>query len=86
MFGNWDGGGEPEDGLIAAMDTSQGRACRSQRQMLALIADSDRQDVWQDSGARDMAHWLSMRYGISCWKARRWIRRRSRPPEAPSTL
>jgi hypothetical protein len=20
-----------------------------------------------------MAHWLSIRYGISCWKARRWI-------------
>jgi hypothetical protein len=28
---------------------------------------------WQDSGARDMAAWLSMRYGISGWKARRWI-------------
>src|SRR6266540_3542070 len=24
-------------------------------------------------GARDMAHWLGMRYGISDWKAHRWI-------------
>jgi hypothetical protein len=41
--------------------------------MLALIVEADRRDRWRDSGARDMAHWLSMRYGISCWKARRWI-------------
>jgi len=29
--------------------------------------------TWRESGARDMAHRLSMRYGISQWKARRWI-------------
>jgi hypothetical protein len=26
-----------------------------------------------NSGARDLAHWLVMRYGISYWKALRWI-------------
>src|SRR5262249_50294179 len=40
---------------------------------LALIALADRREQWHDAGARDMAHWLWMRYGISDWKARRWI-------------
>ena len=29
--------------------------------------------MWADDGARDLAHWLWMRYGISDWKARRFI-------------
>ena len=29
--------------------------------------------MWENDGAHDMAHWLRMRYGISDWKARRWI-------------
>jgi hypothetical protein len=62
-----------DESLIEALDASHRRACRSQGQMLALIAEFDRNETWRDSGARDMAHWLSMRYGISCWKARRWI-------------
>jgi hypothetical protein len=60
-------------GLIDALDESHEVTCRSQRRMLTLIAETDRREAWRDSGARDMAHWISMRYGISCWKARRWI-------------
>ena len=41
--------------------------------MLGVIADLDREEGWRDVGARDLAHWLAMRYGISEWKARRWI-------------
>jgi hypothetical protein len=41
--------------------------------LFSLIVEIDRRQLWRDSGARDMAHWLSMRYGISCWKANRWI-------------
>jgi hypothetical protein len=44
-----------------------------QRQLLHLITDADRRDIWRDSGARDTAHWLAIRYGISEWKARRWV-------------
>lgn len=62
-----------DEELIEALDASHERACQSQRRMLALIAEADRRESWLDSGARDMAHWLSMRYGISHWKARRWI-------------
>ena len=41
--------------------------------MFEAIARGDRRELWRDWGARDMAHWLSMRYGISHWKALRWI-------------
>ena len=43
------------------------------RRFLELIAQADRERVWVDDGARDLAHWLWMRYGISDWKARRFI-------------
>jgi len=62
-----------EDALIDALDAAHRDACAAQRHMLALIAEADGRDSWQDSGARDMAHWVSIRYGISWWKARRWI-------------
>lgn len=59
--------------LVAALDASQTAVGRAQRELLRLIADVDRCEVWRDHGARDLAHWLAMRYGISGWKARRWI-------------
>jgi hypothetical protein len=65
--------GRANNQLIACLDASHARISTSQRSMFELIAEADRQEAWQDSGARDMAHFLSMRYGISCWKASRWI-------------
>jgi hypothetical protein len=59
--------------LIANADAIHRRACRSQRDLFSLIVEIDRREVWQEDGARDMAHWLWMRYGVSDWKARRWI-------------
>jgi hypothetical protein len=59
--------------LVELMDSCNARVCAEQREMLGLVAEADRSEVWRDSGARDMAHWLWMRYGISDWKARRWI-------------
>jgi hypothetical protein len=38
-----------------------------------FIVEADRRQLWEDSGAKDLAHWLSIRYGISYWKASRWI-------------
>ena len=61
------------DELIAAADAVHGRVSFAQRQFFCLIVQIDRCEAWRDSGARDMAHWLWMRYGISDWKARRWI-------------
>jgi len=62
-----------DDELIEGIDACHARACDAQRAMFELIAKGDRRELWRDWGARDMAHWLSMRYGISHWKALRWI-------------
>ena len=59
--------------LLLGIDSVNGRVCASQRELFRFIAEVDRRELWQDSGARDMAHWLVVRYGISYWKARRWI-------------
>ena len=53
------------DELTAAMDRAHQRVSSAHRDLLALIAEVDRREAWQDSGARDTAHWLSMRYGLS---------------------
>lgn len=59
--------------LIAAIDAAHARVSRSQIELLSLIAEVDRREAWRHSGARDTAHWLSMRFGLSGWKAHRWI-------------
>ena len=59
--------------LFAALDDANAQIGRMQRQLLQLIADADRREIWRDSGARDTAHFLAIRYGISEWKARRWV-------------
>jgi len=62
-----------DEELINAVDASHREVSRIQRELLSLIAEVDRRSLWRGSGARDMAHWLAMRHGISQWKARRWI-------------
>jgi hypothetical protein len=59
--------------LIEGIDALHRHISRSQRKLFQLIAAVDLRDGWRSSGARDMAHWLRMRQGISDWKARRWI-------------
>ena len=49
------------------------RASAALRGLFELIAEADRAEVWRDTGARDLAAWLAIRYGISEWKARRWV-------------
>jgi len=63
----------PEAPLELRMDACHVRACEAYRELFVLIAQADRQELWRGDGARDMAHWLWMRYGISEWKARRWV-------------
>jgi hypothetical protein len=59
--------------LIQDIDALHRRACSAQRQLFAVLAVVDRQKAWRGTGARDMAHFIRMRLGISEWKARRWI-------------
>src|SRR2546421_1713876 len=66
---------EPRDaeGLIGQIDAAHRRISAAQRELFRLIADVDGRQGWRDEGARDMACWLAIRYGISEWKARRWV-------------
>jgi hypothetical protein len=64
---------DDDDALIREMDDCHARISSAERQLFRLIRRADRRELWRGSGARDLAHWLSMRYGISQWKARRWI-------------
>lgn len=62
-----------DDELIRSLDVTHRELSRLQRELLGLIAETDRRALWRGSGARDMAQWLAIRLGISQWKARRWI-------------
>jgi hypothetical protein len=62
-----------DEALIERLDAFNSRISHEQRELFRLISEADRRELWRDSGAREMAHWLSMRFGISEWKARRWI-------------
>ena len=66
-------GATTDDSLTRGMDSLHVLICRAQRDLFLLIAEADRRRLWEGDGARDMAHWLWMRYGVSDWKARRWI-------------
>jgi hypothetical protein len=62
-----------DEALIERLDGVHAEVSAAQRRLFHLIGQADRRELWRGSGARDMAHWLSMRFGISGWKARRWI-------------
>jgi hypothetical protein len=62
-----------DEELISGIRAEHGRISASERRLLRLVADADRSGAWEDSGARDTAHWLAMALGISEWKARRWV-------------
>ena len=59
--------------LLAAMDDAHARVGVAHRALFELIARAEELSIWRAEGARDLVHWLSMRYGISGWKAQRWI-------------
>jgi hypothetical protein len=61
------------DPLVGRIDVFHATAAAAQRGMFRLIVEADRAEVWRAAGARDTAHWLAIRYGISEWKARRWV-------------
>jgi hypothetical protein len=62
-----------DDALIDEIDACHERISRARRTLFGLIAEVDRLEAWRNTGARDIAHWLWMRYGISEWKAHRWV-------------
>jgi Domain of unknown function (DUF222)/HNH endonuclease len=73
-----------DDGLIRVGDALNRHIAAAQTALLGVIAEIDRRRAWQDSGARDLAHWLSIRYGMSWWKADRWIKAAAALNDLPS--
>ena len=37
------------------------------------MREIDRREAWRAHGAQNLAHFISIRYGISLWKAERWV-------------
>jgi hypothetical protein len=73
------------DHLVAAIDDAHTALGAAHRRFLQLIAEVERRRAWEDDGARDLAQWLWMRYGMSDWKARRWIEAAGVLPALPRT-
>ncbi len=62
-----------DERIVEGMDGMHALACSALRRLFGFVAEADRGELWRSYGARDMAHWLWMRFGLSDWKARRWI-------------
>lgn len=59
--------------LVDRLDAAHAVVAAGQRHLLEVIAECDRTERWRGDGCRDIAHWLSLRLGISNWTARRWV-------------
>ena len=77
-------GGNATQLLFERADRAHGDVGRSQRKFLEAIAEIAATGAWADDGARDLAQWLWMRYGISDWKARRLIDAAAALPTLPA--
>ncbi|MBW3594409.1 MAG: HNH endonuclease, partial [Actinobacteria bacterium] len=58
--------------LVARTDARHVRICSEQLDQLRDFVHIDTRRLWQRDGCRDMAGWISGRYGYSPWEARRW--------------
>lgn len=59
--------------LIGAVDVAHASVGAAHRELLSSIVRLVGSEAWREQGARDPAHFLSIRYGLSDWKSRRWI-------------
>jgi hypothetical protein len=85
MYGTLASADLDDDGLIRVADALNRHIASAQVALLRVIAEVDRRRAWWDSGARDLAHWLSIRYGMSWWKADRWIKASAALEHLPAT-
>src|SRR5919204_1198966 len=63
-----------ERDLVSAIDDVYRVISLGHRDLLSLLAQADREELWRNEGARDMAHWVQMHLQVSWWKADRWVR------------
>jgi len=74
---------ERHEHLIEALDRAHERLGRAQRDLLGVLGQLEGTGAWAGHGARDGAHWVSMRYGVSMWKAHRLLGAARRLPQLP---
>src|SRR5829696_1947075 len=74
-----------DDDLVARADRLHELIGRSMRDLFAAFIEIDRAEAWRGDGARDLAHWVQMRYGVSARKAHRWIEAASALETLPQT-
>jgi Domain of unknown function (DUF222)/HNH endonuclease len=46
---------------------------RAQHRLLRILTELDRRGIWHDAGAHDMAHWVGNAFGLSRYRAARWL-------------
>ena len=89
LGGRWRSGrGVPDtpthDASIRRADAAHVAASRAQLELFSAIAELDGTEGWQQDGARDLAHWLSMRYRHLLLEGPPVDRRGPCPPGAPA--
>ncbi len=62
-----------DEELVGRADEAWHSIGRAHRDLLDLLREVARRETWRDDGAQDLTHWVSMRYGLSAWKAQRWV-------------
>jgi hypothetical protein len=78
------GGSKDRSALLMRADRAYVAMNRTHREFFTLIEEVDRTRAWADDGARDLAQWMWMRYGMSDWKARRFIETAAALPHLPA--
>ena len=62
-----------EKELLERADGHYRGVCTAERDLFKDLVQIDRAELWRNTEAACMAHWVSMRYGLSYWKADRWM-------------
>ena len=62
-----------DEQLLTHADELNATVSKAQRELFALLREIDRREAWRADGAQSLAQWVSIRYGISAWKAERWV-------------
>ncbi len=59
--------------MLEELDRVNAAVCRAHRELFRVLVRAEKTDRWAEEGARDLAHLLQIRYGLSFWKAKRWV-------------
>lgn len=63
----------PTEAVISRVHELHRAISAAQSELLSSLAELETREAWLDDGAHDMAHWVSMQFGMSWWKADRWV-------------